>query len=304
LHLYKKGIPTLFFIALFISTSCSTKEQEYHPSKGVLDKHIEFSQYTDPGELGYLYDDLPESIEEVCNLIKKQLIHPFDVNKFSDKIPGGRVFEDREIPSVVQMLAELLTRDKNGLLPTRQPEDRLVVACVHHSLLLASILRSRGIPVRIRAGYAKYTSADNNVRVSHVVCEVWDNKRNVWFLVDPDRNKVDFKRQEFEFAFESWELLRNHKIDKRYYMSRYKSVDQATVHLLCHDLSYVIGSEEPYWNDPAMVNKIVEGISDLSKTELQLLDSISERLSKPDMFLDELVSIQRNNNSLMYNSEL
>jgi hypothetical protein len=300
-HLNKKCIPTLFLVVLFISTSCSTKEQEYQPSKWILDKHIEFSQYTDPGELGYLYDDLPESIEELCNLIKKQLVHPFDINKFGDKIPGDRVYEDRAIPSVSQMLAELLTRDKNGLLPTRQPEDRLVVACVHHSLLLASILRYRGIPIRIRAGYAKYIGDDNNVRVSHVVCEVWDNERNVWFLVDPDRNKVDFKRQEFEFAFESWRLLRNHKIDKKYYISRYKSVDQATAHLLCHDLSYVIGKEEPYWNDPPIVNKIVEGISDLSKIELQLLDNVAERLSKPDMYLDELVSIQRNNNSLMYN---
>jgi hypothetical protein len=276
---------------------------EYQISKQVLEKHIEFSQYTDPGELKSLYENLPQSIDEVCDLIKKQLVHPFDIEKFGGKIPENRAVEDQAIPSVAQMLEELLKRDKNGLVPSRKPEDRLVVACVHHSMLLASILRYRRIPVRIRAGYAKYIGDDNNIRVSHVVCEVWDAEDNSWILVDPDRNKVDFDRREFEFVFETWELLRNGKIEKKHYVSRYQSVDQATAHLLCHDLSYVIGKEEPYWNDPPIVKKIVKDLSDISKTDLQLLDHIAELLEKPDNHLDELVQIQTNNHSLKYSDQ-
>ena len=211
------NFPIVFLIALSISGSCSNGEQESQPPKRVLDKHLEFSHYTDPGDFVYLYDQLPESLNEICDLIKKQLVHPFDIKKFGDTIPEDRVYEDRSIPTVAQMLEELIKRDKNGFVSTRQPKDRLVVACVHHSMLLASILRQRGIPVRIRAGYAKYIGDDKNIRVSHVICEVCDTERNTWLLVDPDRQKIDFQRKEFKFAFETWARLRNGNIIKQYY---------------------------------------------------------------------------------------
>ena len=239
-------------------------------------------------------------MEQLCDRIKKQLIHPFDLEKFSENIPRDRVYEDRAIPSVSQMLAELVNRDENGLASSRRPEDRLVVACVHHSMLLASILRHRGIPVRIRAGYAKYIGDDDNIRVSHVVCEVWDRKRNEWFLVDPDRRRVDFPRHQFEFAHETWERLKSRDLNEKHYVSRYSTVDQATVHLLCHDLSYVIGDEELYWHDPPVVGKARAGISALSQDQLQLLDKIAGMLKEPDIHLDELGGIQEEVSLLSY----
>jgi len=54
------------------------------------------------------------------------------------------------------------------------------------------------------------------VRVPHVVCEVWDNKHNRWILVDPDRQKTDFPRHEFEFAYETWSNLRNNNLGDEY----------------------------------------------------------------------------------------
>jgi hypothetical protein len=255
--------------------------------------------YTNPGAYGYLYDDLPESLDDLCTLIKKQLVHPFELKKYSKKIPKDRVFEDRDFPTVSLMLAELLKRDKSGIVLSRQPENRLVVACVHHCMLLASILRHRNVPVRIRAGYAKYI-ADNNVRVSHVVCEVWDHKYGKWILVDPDRQRIDFPRREFEFAYDTWNLLRSKDLDEKQYVSRYADVDQSTVHLLCHDLSYVIGTEELYWNDPSIVAKSQSGIANLSEDELHLLDKIAIFLKESDFHLTELAGIQKQTLFLQY----
>lgn len=304
MHLGMTNLQIIFLIALFIFVSCSSEKSEYHPPKQVLEKHLEFSKYTNPGEHSYLYDELPESLDELCDLIKKQLIHPFDLKKYSDKIPKDRVFEDREIPTVSLMLAELLKRDENGLVVSRQPENRLVVACVHHSMLLASILRHREIPVRIRAGYAKYIGDNNDIRVSHVVCEVWDHKYRRWLLVDPDRRRIDFPRQEFEFAYDTWKRLKRKNLDEKQYVSRYSTMDQATVHLLCHDLSYVIGDEELYWKDPPIVAKSQSGITGLSEDELQLLDKIATFLKEPDFHLDELVGIQKETNFLNYDKDL
>ena len=202
------------------------------------------------------------------------------------------------------MLKELLARDNKGLVSSRKPKDRLVVACVHHSLLLASILRHQGIPVRLRAGNAKYIGDDNRIRITHAICEVWDNQRKVWFLVDPDRDKIDFDRQEFEFATETWQKLRKKNIEKKFYVSRYKSVDQATAHLVWLDLSYVTGTEEPYWNDPPIVTKVEKNFDDLSSSELQLMDKIATLIKEPDHHLNELDNIKENNSSLKYNGEL
>lgn len=63
------------------------------------------------------------------------------------------------------MLRELLERDKNGLHSERPPNKRLIVACVHHSLLLASILRYRKFLVRLRAGNASYITDDPRINV-------------------------------------------------------------------------------------------------------------------------------------------
>ncbi|MGE5861331.1 MAG: hypothetical protein ACM34J_12295 [Ignavibacteria bacterium] len=36
-----------------------------------------YSSFTDPGEYAYLYKNLPDSLPELCHLIKSQFIHPF-----------------------------------------------------------------------------------------------------------------------------------------------------------------------------------------------------------------------------------
>lgn len=294
----------LLSLVTLIIVSCSNQKLDSTPSDQALHKYLEYSNYTTPGEFEYLYDNLPKDIKEICDLIKIQIVHPFDIDKFGDAIPKERAYEDRSIPTVEQMLKELVARDNQGLVASRKPKDRLVVACVHHSLLLASILRHQRVPVRLRAGNAKYIGDDKRIRVTHAVCEVWDDQRKIWFLVDPDRQRIDFDRKEFEFANETWHRLRNNTIDKKFYVSRYKSVDQASAHLVWLDLSYVTRTEEPYWNDPPLVTKVVKSFNDLSSSELQLLDKIAMLLNNPDHHLEELVDIKENNSSLKYIGEL
>ena len=77
-------------------------------------------------------------------------------------------------------------------------------------------------------------------------------------------------------------------------------MDQSTVHLLCHDLSYVIGAEVIYWNDPPIVAKSKSGIVNLSENELQLLDKIAIFLKESDFHLAELAGIQKQTPFLQY----
>lgn len=161
------------------------------PSDEILDRYSRQNSFTDPGEFAYLYNDLPESIEQICDLIKKQLIHPMEASKIKDKLPKGRAPEDGDYPTVSDMLKELAERDPSGLTMHRKLEDRLIVACYHHALFLASILRQYNIPTRLRGGFARYFEEEAKVRFGHVFCEVWDKEKQQWILVDPDRNYIN-----------------------------------------------------------------------------------------------------------------
>ena len=87
-----QGFPVsaaLLFLLVLLNF-CRHDSPVDNPSEYVLNQHLEFSQYTDPGEYAFLYKDLPESLDDICDLIKKQLIHPYDAHKFGDTIPEDR----------------------------------------------------------------------------------------------------------------------------------------------------------------------------------------------------------------------
>jgi len=256
------------------------------------------SPSTDPAAYEYLYDGLPASVNGVCNVIKKQLIHPMEASQMKDKLPPDRYYEDADFPTVSEMLAGLVSRNDNGLVNDRKPEERLVVACHHHGLLLASILRSQGVPVRVRAGFARYFEKKAGVRFGHVICEVWDENEQQWILVDPDRNMVDFDADKFEFSYKAWLDLRKNKLDDVEYVSALSEGDHAILHILMQDLSCVLGEEKPYWHEPEFLIENVDDINKLNDDKLIVFDKIATLLSNPDANLRPLQELYTNNNFL------
>lgn len=244
-----------------------------------------------------MYEDLPRSEGSLCKLIKCQLIHPFDLPKFESELGRERRFEDLDFADVSSMLNGLAERGGPELGLTRRPTERLVVACWHHAILLASMLRHQGIPVRIRAGFARYIGRDSGLHVGHVICEVWDEKRGCWFLVDPDREKVGFSRREFEFASEAWASIRDGAVASGYRSAHYEGV-AAIVHLLTLDMRSVLCQELPYWYAPEIVRASSAGLPALGADQLSVLDRIASCLSEVDASLSELDAI-RNSTELL-----
>ena len=261
------------------------------PPEQALELYRRVGPLTDPGEHASLYSGLPKSMLDVCTLIKQQFIHPFDAKQFLDQLPKDISIQDQDFPSVEEMLEGLLRRDPRGLISNRKPMDRLIVACVHHSLLFASIFKHRGVPVRLRFGFAKYIGGNNKYRVSHAICEVWDAKNMKWFLVDPDRQIMDLQWSRFESAGQAWRLLRSGRLQKDLYISSHGSADRAALHLLCHDLSALLGKEMVYWEDPPIVDELESGVSDLDEGKLKVLDRIAELIERPDNNIDELTQL-------------
>jgi len=264
----------------------------------VLEQYKKQTPFTDPGEYDYLYENLPESYEEICNLIKKQLIHPLEASEMKDILPEGRYIEDGDLPVVSDMLRELVQRNSYGLIMDRKPEDRLIIACYHHGLLLASILRSRGIPVRMRAGFARYFEEQANIRFGHVICEVWDENQQQWILVDPDRNYINMSTNHFEFPSEAWNNFRINQLPDVKYTSSLTEGVQALLHILLLDHAFTLGDERNYWHTPSFLFTNNFSIEDIETEQLKTLDQIATLMSEPENNLITLKELYDSNNFL------
>ena len=279
---------TTFFALIFILFSCTTNTEKQAPSDKILTHCKQYSFHTDPGEYAYLFDDLPEPLTELCSMIKHQFIHPVELGDLRKSLPEERHFEDATYPTVQAMLKGLLHYDKRGFTYERKRKDRLIVACYHHALLLASILRYRGIPVRIRAGFARYYEKQAGVRFGHAICEVWNTKKKCWILVDPDRQFVDFSRERFEFSSSAWKRLRSGKANPEKYVAALSKRDHAILHILLLDLSCALGEERLYWEEPSILRQKITDINKIDSEKLKILDQIAQLLSDPDANLEQL----------------
>ena len=289
-------------IAGVVTTGCrpdpETSENKVKPAvnERVDDSVLQFNRqlgtYTDPGKYKHLYKGLPDSLPEVCQVVRSQTIHPFaELPRFRDQGPTERWIESLrnpwheslKYPTVESILGGLQSFDPAGLVPNRKPENRLVLGCRENSILLASILKSRGIPARVRYGFAPYLMP--GLHSSHVICEVWNEGEKRWMLVDPTTNMVDFSRDKFDFSNEVWQKMRQNKIDAKLYGpgGEHNGLP-SIIQLLCHDLASVLGTEYPITQYSPIIDQALKGEGEftLSADQMRMLDEISELMSTVD----------------------
>jgi hypothetical protein len=296
-----KKIISILFILLCYCHSNKTKETQFSDKKSVLDFYSNYSYYTDPGKYAYLYKNLPDSLTELCKLIKCQFIHPVDLEPYRDMIPPHRHYEDPKFPTAEKLLAGLLRLNSNGLTFNRKPENRLVVTCRYHAIFLASILKYRGIPVRVRYGFAPYLAPNTDLHICHVICEVWNAQGKRWMFVDPDRKMVDIPKNEFELSGDVWLQYQNGEIThpEKYGVAEtwgaYNILD-----MLCHDFASVLGQERLYWEHPPLSKNASSDIGKLEKEKKELLNQISLLLKNPDDHLNEIKDIYEKYDFLQY----
>src|SRR3989338_7529264 len=148
-------------------------------NKKIVRQYSEFSTYTYPGLYqDKLKGDLPDEIREIGLLIRKNFIHRTTLAAgnvgtnadlkfgYMTKVPWWRQPEDDILVTAAAMLAELYRRDARGFVMNREPQNKLVVSCRYSAILTASILKSKGIPTRVRACHASYFDMGDLVDVS------------------------------------------------------------------------------------------------------------------------------------------
>jgi sulfatase modifying factor 1 len=248
----------------------------------LLDFYRQYSSFTDPGEYEYLYKNLPESLPELCSLIKSQFIHPYaELPIYRDQKLEERGDESVKYPTVKSILEGLLSYDNSGLVNNRKPEDRLILGCRHNAILLASILKYRGIPARVRTGHVTYIRP--GFHLSHTICEVWNEHDKHWMLVDPSMVMIDFSREQFDFSNDLWLKLQKGEIDPNQYgfPGRYSGL-VSIVGKISSDLASILGTEYPINQYAPILDYAFENNDQLTNEHIETLNRISELMKSID----------------------
>lgn len=276
----------------------------------LLSHYLQFSPFTNPGCYKELLKKLPDDIREIGLLVRRQLIHRVTLRngnkdsnadlKYGDmtRVPWYRQPEDDIFPTTSAMLSELYRRDKRGFVMDRVEGDRLIVTCRFVSILIASILKSKGIPVRVRSGFAPYFRGFGDKSVDHWINQYWDGKQNRWVTIDVDGNLEDYLKFDpynipdgtFDFSADAWFDVREGKIDGKHFWNA-GGFDGLVVIAweLFYDFHCLMNSEIIYLHHPEMV--MLNNFPKLDEKELREIDTLAELMQQPDENFDELRKI-------------
>lgn len=189
-------------------------ELEYFASHGMI---------SNPGKYKNKLKGIPDEPSEICSLIQGLLIHAFWIGIYGIKRDENRKFTELQSRSVSEILETIFSRNSAPLNIPRDPQERITSTCRDFSLLFCSILRSKGIPARLRCGFANYFEPDHFE--DHWICEYWDNNNEGWVMVDAQLDDLQTKQLNIKFnpldvpgdcfltAGESWLKYRKENID-------------------------------------------------------------------------------------------
>ncbi len=183
------------------------------------------SPVSDPGRYADLYAALPDGPAALAEVVRGLIIHRVEGPLFEYEIAEERLHDDAETRYIDDILGLLLQRDARPLTSPRRLEDRFVGTCRDFALLLCSFLRAKGVPARIRSGFANYFGDDPETYGDHVVTEYWDLERG-WLLADAQivdgchgtgLDPLDVPRDRFLVAGRAWQAIRaGHRDPERF----------------------------------------------------------------------------------------
>lgn len=283
----------------------------------ILNYYLQFSQYTNPG----LYKDvlqksLLDSVKEIGLLVRKQIIHRMTLKngntgsnadlRYGDttKVPWYRQPEDDVFVTAPAMLAELFRRDPKGLVLDRSAENKLVLTCRFTSILVASLLKIKGIPARVRSGFAPYFNVEGlpgGKSDDHWINQYWNEKESRWVSIDVDGSiegylkfdPYDIPEGTFDFSPDAWLAVRSGKIDGQHFWNAGGNGGLIVVAWeLFYDFHCLMNDEVIYMHTPEITH--FGKFEKLTEQQLEEIDNLAKLMQKPEENFDKLLDIWEN----------
>ena len=276
---------------------------------GLRDHYLSFSTFTYPGPYKQELIDLPGDIRKIGLLVRKNIIHRTTLAagnvgtnadlRFGDmaEMPWWRQPADDILPTAAAMLAELHRLDDRGLIADRAVKNKIIVTCRFISILMASILKSKGIPARVRSGSAPYFK--DRQSNDHWINQYWDDKRGRWVTIDADGSSLNPKENfdafdmpdgKFDFPGKAWLDIRKGRVKPDYFY--HASGQRGAVVVawsLFYDFHSLMNDENIYLHIPKPVR--LHEFPKLTKTKLKEIDDLAELMCDPDANFEALKKI-------------
>ena len=147
---------------------------------------------------------LPNDIADLCRIIQGLLVHVFWYGLDASPLTEDRKRALQTRPAAAK-LAAILALDDRPLTIARLPERRLAATSRDYSLLLVALLRHRGIPARVRCGFATFFAPRRYEE--HWMVEYWSDDDHRWVLVDPQMD--DAQRAALSVSFDPLDVPRS-----------------------------------------------------------------------------------------------
>jgi hypothetical protein len=288
------------------------------PLSDALRQHyLSFSTYTYPGPyIDYIESEIPDDPRKFGPLLRRNIIHRVTLKngntgsnadlRYGDmrNVPWWRQAEDDVLVTTAAMISELFRRDHRGLVLDRKEADRLVVTCRYVAVLTAAILKSKGIPARVRSGFESYAVPTPRVSCDHWITQYWSDVADRWFSIDVDCcledldfDPFDLPKDKFEFAADSWLRVRGGSVDlARFYNGGGYTGLVILAWELLYDFHSLMNSEIYYLHTPAQLR--IENFDKISKRQLSELDRLAELMLDPDQNYGALESIWQSDREL------
>ena len=189
-------------------------------------------------------------------------------------------------------------RDEKGFTLDRKEEDRLVVTCRFVSILMASILKSKGVPTRVRSGFAPYFNLFGDKSADHWINQYWDKKEQRWITIDIDASLEDYIKFDrydipdgkFDFSADAWVSVREGKVDGKHFWNA-GGFDGLVVIAweLFYDFHCLMNSEIIYMHHPEVA--MLDNFNKIKESELKKIDGLARLMQKPDENFEKLREI-------------
>jgi len=185
-----------------------------------LQHYVRHDALTDPAGLARLYDELPDEVSGLCNVVSGLIVHTSWAATYG--IPAETPLP-RDTKPVAERLAEIQQLFDGPLIVRRSSMQRPFGTCRDYALLLCSALRHRSIPARVRCGFATYFASRRYA--DHWICEYWMAEEGRWAVADAQIDRLQRNHLAIEFdcadlpagaflvAPSAWKLARSKAAD-------------------------------------------------------------------------------------------
>jgi len=164
-----------------------------------LQHYARHDPLTHPAAFAPLYEALPELPAALCEVLSGLIVHTSWAEKYG--IPAGTLLP-RETKPVAERLDEIQQRFAGPLVVARGPAQRPFGTCRDFALMACSALRHRGVPARVRCGFATYFASRRHE--DHWICEYWTAAGARWAMADAQLDRL--QRNELAIGFDAADL--------------------------------------------------------------------------------------------------